>query len=208
LKSISKYGKNVKAIAITGSVDAMTTGEDIETRVFNSSQWLPVLSPSLPIPTRTNISQLSTEDAIKAQHSYISYCVAKAEAEKTIWKYVAETKSHYSVSVLLPALIFGPPIQYVESLKINYSSDVFYSLFNGTYEVVPPTSFPSYVCCLIFLPYFLTRTPGETIVDANIWEIDRCPRPSNSTYPLPRCPSSCKSTLPCGRKEILISDSG
>jgi nucleoside-diphosphate-sugar epimerase len=48
--------------------------------------------------------------------------------------------------VLLPALIFGPPIQPVTDLKkINYSSDVFYSLFNGTYETVPPTSFPSYV---------------------------------------------------------------
>jgi len=114
LKSVSAYGKNVKAIAITGSVNAMTTGEDIDTRVFNSSQWLP----------------LTIEDAIKAQHPYISYCVAKAEAEKAIWKYVAENNPHFSVSVLLPALIFGPPIQYVESLKkINYSSDVFFMGF-------------------------------------------------------------------------------
>jgi nucleoside-diphosphate-sugar epimerase len=148
LKSVTAYGKNVKAIAITGSVNAITTGEDIDTRGFNSSQWLPVLPlPGPSTVSHTHISQLTSEDAIKAQHPYISYCVAKAEAEKAIWKYVAEEKPHYSVSVLLPALIFGPPIQFVESLKkINYSSDVFYSLFNGTYEVVPPTSFPSYAC--------------------------------------------------------------
>lgn len=50
------------------------------------------------------------------------------------------------MTVFLPALIFGPPIQPITNLKkINYSTDVFYSLFNGTYEVTPPTSFPSYI---------------------------------------------------------------
>jgi hypothetical protein len=85
---------------------------------------------------------------MKAQNAYYSYCVGKAEAEKAIWKYVEDQKPHYSVSVLLPSLIFGPPIQPIRSLKkINYSNDVFYSLFNGTYEITPPTSFPSYVSC-------------------------------------------------------------
>jgi hypothetical protein len=63
---------------------------------------------------------------------------------------VETEKPSYSVTVLLPGLIFGPPIQPVTNLKkINYSNDVFYSLFNATYETVPPTSFPSYVS-LIF----------------------------------------------------------
>ena len=86
--------------------------------------------------------------AIRAQHPYISYCVAKAEAEKAIWKYVETEKPAYIVSVLLPALIFGPPIQPVTTVKIDYSNDVFHSLFNGTYETVPPTSFSSYVSYL------------------------------------------------------------
>jgi hypothetical protein len=130
LKSAKKYGKNLKAIAVTGSINAMTTGQDIDIRVFNSGEWLP----------------LTIDDAIKAQHPYISYCVGKAEGEKAIWKFVEDEKPSFSVSVLLPGLIFGPPIQPVTNLKkINYSTDVFYSLFNGTYEVVPPTSFPSYV---------------------------------------------------------------
>lgn len=130
LKSASKYGKNVKAIAVTGSINAITTGADAGQRVYQSSEWLPV----------------SIADAIAAQNAYISYCVGKAEAEKAIWKYVEEEKPHYSVSVLLPALIFGPPIQPITSLKkTNFSTDVLYSLFNGTYEITPPTSFPSYV---------------------------------------------------------------
>jgi nucleoside-diphosphate-sugar epimerase len=109
----------------------MTTGMDVDSRVFSSESWLPV----------------TIDDAIKAQHPYISYCVAKAEGEKAIWKFVEEEKPAFSVTNLLPCLIFGPPLQPVQSLKkINYSNDVFYSLFNGTYEVTPDTSFPSYVC--------------------------------------------------------------
>jgi hypothetical protein len=42
LKSAHKYGKNVKAIAVTGSINAITTGEDVKTRVYNSDSWLPV----------------------------------------------------------------------------------------------------------------------------------------------------------------------
>ena len=129
LKSASKYGKNVKAIAVTGSVNAITTGADVGTRDYNSSEWLPVRFPfPFPFPTpetEANETQLSIADAIAAQNAYYSYCVAKAEAEKAIWKYVSEEKPHYNVSVLLPALIFGPPIQPIGNLKkINYSNDV------------------------------------------------------------------------------------
>jgi hypothetical protein len=44
LKSASAYGKNVKAVAVTGSINAMTTGEDVGTREYNSEEWLPVSS--------------------------------------------------------------------------------------------------------------------------------------------------------------------
>ncbi|CAG8979483.1 hypothetical protein HYALB_00012083 [Hymenoscyphus albidus] len=129
LKSAKKYGNSVKAVVVTGSINAMTTGQDLE-RVFTSSEWLP----------------LTIDDAIKAQHPYISYCVAKAESEKAIWKFVDEEKPNFLVTVLLPGLIFGPPLQLVTSLKrINYSNDVFYGLFNGSNEVISGTSFPSYI---------------------------------------------------------------
>jgi hypothetical protein len=42
LKSASKYAKNVKAIAVTGSINDTTTGLDIADRTFNSQEWLPV----------------------------------------------------------------------------------------------------------------------------------------------------------------------
>jgi nucleoside-diphosphate-sugar epimerase len=108
----------------------MTTGMDVHERIFSSSSWLPV----------------TIEEARSAQNAYFSYCVAKAESEKAIWAFVKAENPPFSVSVLLPGLIFGPPIQPIKSLKkINYSSDVFYSLFNGSNTDVPPTSFTSFV---------------------------------------------------------------
>jgi hypothetical protein len=44
LKSATKYGKNVKAIVVTGSINAITTGEDVASRVLTSEEWLPVSS--------------------------------------------------------------------------------------------------------------------------------------------------------------------
>lgn len=127
----------MKSIAVTGSINAITDGSDIATRVLDSSQWLP----------------LSIADAIKAQHPYYSYCVGKAEAEKAIWKFVKEEKPSFSVEVLLPALIFGPPIHPFTDMKhINFSTDQFYGLFNGENEFVPQTPFASYVS---FLPSWI-----------------------------------------------------
>lgn len=51
--------------------------------------------------------------------------------------------------MFLPALIFGPPLQSMPDLKhINFSVNVVYSFFNGTYEEIPNTHaglFPSYI---------------------------------------------------------------
>lgn len=90
--------------------------------------------------------QITNEEAIKLQNPYISYCAGKKVAEKAVWDYVERENPGYSVTVLLPPLIFGAPIQDVKSLKnMNYSTDVFYSFINGTNDVVPPTSFAAYV---------------------------------------------------------------
>lgn len=78
----------------------------------------------------------------------MSYCAGKKLAEKAIWEYVEKHKPSYNVTVIIPPLIFGPPIQDVKTMKnMNFSNDLFYSLFNGTREEVPNTneSFPAYV---------------------------------------------------------------
>jgi hypothetical protein len=41
LKSAAKYGKKLKAISVTGSINAITMGdaEDIKTRAFTTTEW-------------------------------------------------------------------------------------------------------------------------------------------------------------------------
>jgi nucleoside-diphosphate-sugar epimerase len=57
LQSAATYGKNVKSIAVVGSINAITTGDpaDVQTRVFDSTQWLP----------------LDRDEAISMQNPYV-----------------------------------------------------------------------------------------------------------------------------------------
>ena len=58
LKSAKEFGKNVKAISVTGSINAITLGDqdDVKKRVFSNDQWLP----------------LGRENAIKMNIDYVS----------------------------------------------------------------------------------------------------------------------------------------
>ena len=42
LRSAKKYGESVRAVVVTGSVNSITTGDDLQTRELNASAWLPV----------------------------------------------------------------------------------------------------------------------------------------------------------------------
>jgi nucleoside-diphosphate-sugar epimerase len=135
LRSAKKNLSSLQSIVVTGSVNAMTTGspDELKDTVYTNDSW----------------HKITPEDARKAQHPYISYCSSKKEAELAIWDFVKTEKPSFAVTVLLPALIFGPPIQVVKSVKkMNYSSDTFYKFFNGTYTELPSTHaglFPSYI---------------------------------------------------------------
>ena len=61
MRRANKFGKNVKAMSVTWSIDAITTGdqEAIKSRAFNSKECLP----------------LGREDAIKANNKYVSISI-------------------------------------------------------------------------------------------------------------------------------------
>ncbi|KIW34972.1 uncharacterized protein PV07_01701 [Cladophialophora immunda] len=132
LQSAKAYGKNVRAVSVTGSLNAITLGnqEDIKSRVFGSGEWLP----------------LGREDAVQAESNYISYCVGKKLAEQAIWKFVEEEKPSFTVTNFMPPLIFGPMLQKVGGVeKINFSNGLIYGIMNsrkGEGGKVPATAFP------------------------------------------------------------------
>lgn len=135
LSAAHKHGNHVKAIAITGSINAVTTGQqdDVKARAFTNDEWLPY----------------SREDAIKMDNNFINYAVGKKVGEEAIWKFVKEEKPKFHISVFLPALIFGPMAQGVSSIKkLNFSMGLVNSILNsGKSETgfVPNTMFPAYV---------------------------------------------------------------
>lgn len=99
---------------------------------------------SSQIPRNT----ITPDAAREANHPYISYCSSKKEAELAVWEFIKTEKPSFTVTVFLPALIFGPPVQPVKDAKsLNFSAGTFYSLFSGENagKPVPGTMFPSYV---------------------------------------------------------------
>lgn len=132
LRSAHRKASTLKSIAVTGSVNALTTGmpDELKAGPMSSKTWLPI----------------PQEKARELNNAYISYCSGKKEGELAIWDFVKTETPSYNVTVLLPALIFGPPLQPVKSVKaLNYSTNVIYSFFNGTYTEIPATTFPSFV---------------------------------------------------------------
>jgi nucleoside-diphosphate-sugar epimerase len=132
LRSAAQHAPNLKTIAMTGSINAITTGDDLPARTLTNSSW----------------NTLTADYARSAQNPYISYCSSKKEAELAVWDFVKTKKPKFTVTVFLPALIFGPPIQPVKNVQsLNFSSAAFYSLFSGENagKPVPGTMFPSYI---------------------------------------------------------------
>jgi nucleoside-diphosphate-sugar epimerase len=132
LRSARSQASNLKSIAVTGSINAITTGDDLATRRLDNNSW----------------NAITKDQAREMNNAYISYCSAKKEAEEAIWAFLRSEKPSFTVTVLLPALIFGPPIQGAKSTKsLNFSAATFFSLFNGNNanKPIPATMFPSYI---------------------------------------------------------------
>ncbi|KAH8646163.1 hypothetical protein BX600DRAFT_477217 [Xylariales sp. PMI_506] len=132
LRSAKAFAKSLKHIAVTGSINAVSAGDDLNDRVLTDDSWIKV----------------TQDDARAANHPFYSYCSSKKESELAIWDFVKTQKPHFGVTVFLPALIFGPPIQPLRkpvSKGINFSNDLFHSLWDGSNATVPATMFPSYI---------------------------------------------------------------
>ncbi|KAK1834969.1 hypothetical protein QBC39DRAFT_251200 [Podospora conica] len=132
LRSAKRSAPTLKSFVATGSVNALTTGmpDELKAGPMSNKTWLAI----------------TREQARETNNAYISYCSGKKEGELAIWDFVKTESPSFSVTVLLPALIFGPPLQPVKSVKsLNYSINLIYSFFSGQYTEIPPTSFPSFV---------------------------------------------------------------
>lgn len=133
LRSAKLNAPALKSVVVTGSVNAVTTGQPDALRAagrITSDTWLPI----------------TREEAREANHPFISYCSAKKEGELAVWDFIKTEKPSFTATVFLPGLIFGPPLQPVKSVKsLNFSIGLVYGLFSGANATVPQTAFPSSV---------------------------------------------------------------
>ncbi|KAL7940145.1 hypothetical protein V8C42DRAFT_338423 [Trichoderma barbatum] len=133
LRSAQANAPALKSVVVTGSINACTTGspEEVSAGPLTSATWLPI----------------SQEVARDTNNAYISYCSGKKEGELAIWDFVKTNSLNFSVTVFLPGLIFGPPIEPVKqgAKGLHYSANIIYSFFNGTYTTIPSTTFASYI---------------------------------------------------------------
>ncbi|KAK3693532.1 hypothetical protein B0T22DRAFT_436705 [Podospora appendiculata] len=133
-RSAAQHAPALKSIVVTGSINASSSAskEELLQGPITNETWLPI----------------TPAQAREANNAFIWYCSGKKEAELALWDFVKTQSPHFTATVLLPGLIFGPPIEPVKggpTLGLGFSSGVVYSLFNGSNATVPPTAFPSYI---------------------------------------------------------------
>lgn len=104
-------------------------GDDLATREITDDSW----------------NSITKDFAASSNNEFVYYCSVKKEAELAVWDFVKTEKPTFGVTVFLPALIFGPPIQVTSIKSLNFSVDAFYSLWDGRNKTIPQTMFPSYI---------------------------------------------------------------
>jgi nucleoside-diphosphate-sugar epimerase len=108
-------------------------GDDLADRILTNDSW----------------NHATVEQARAAENAvFLWYSSSKKEAELAIWDFVKTEQPAFGITVFLPALIFGPPIHAITrpiSEGINFSNDLFHSLWNGKNATIPQTAFPSYI---------------------------------------------------------------
>ncbi|KZT55577.1 NAD(P)-binding protein [Calocera cornea HHB12733] len=76
----------------------------------------------------------------------LAYIAAKTVSETAAWDFVKEHKPNFALTTICPPLVFGPPLQPVESMaKLNQSCGEIWHLMDGTLKEPPKTNFPVWV---------------------------------------------------------------
>jgi nucleoside-diphosphate-sugar epimerase len=129
LKSVKAHGPNVKRIVITSSFASAidTTKGNRSGYTYTEADW-----------------NLMPKD--KVDNPVDAYLISKSLAEKAAWDFIEKEKPNFTLTTLLPPMVYGPLRHDVSSLKsLNTSSADLYRLFNGDTMEIPPTSFAAYI---------------------------------------------------------------
>ncbi|GAA5928441.1 hypothetical protein JCM1841_005674 [Sporobolomyces salmonicolor] len=94
--------------------------------------------------THEDWNSATYESAAKSDQTPYVYCASKKIAEEEAWKISKEPETKWSLAVLCPPMIFGPPQQVIESMEaLNTSAGAVWDVVDK--KEVPPTLFPVWV---------------------------------------------------------------
>lgn len=86
---------------------------------------------------------MTYEEAKQSDSGVFVYCAAKALAERAAWDFMNDKKPHFSLSTICPPMVFGPPMQHIDSMEgLNTSSSTIWALISGRGGEIPATGFP------------------------------------------------------------------
>lgn len=113
LKAIKANAPTVKRVAITSSFASIVNPHK-HPKVYSEEVWNP----------------LDMEEALGSDAA--AYRGSKTFAEKAAWEFVEKEKPNYQISTLNPPLVFGPIVNYLNSLDaVNTSNQRFRDMMQG-----------------------------------------------------------------------------
>lgn len=121
LKAIKAYAPTVKRVVVTSSFASIVNSEQ-HPPVYSEEHWNPV----------------TWEQAL--DHSKV-YRGSKTFAEKAAWDFVENEKPNFDIATVNPPLVFGPIVNYLNSLDaINTSNKRFRDFVQGSLKDEQPST--------------------------------------------------------------------
>lgn len=113
LQSIKKHAPTVETVVITSSFSAVVNVEN-PPKVYDESSWNPV-----------------TMDQA-GESPNMAYRVGKTFAERAAWDFVEREKPNFQVITMLPTLVLGPTVHYLNTLdSVNTSNERLRDMIQG-----------------------------------------------------------------------------
>jgi nucleoside-diphosphate-sugar epimerase len=129
LNSASKHaGSQLKHFVLISSVAAIYHPPPTPTYTFTEKDW-------------NDFSPAEVRRLGKASPGNQIYNASKSEAERALWKWVADNKPSWTAATVNPAFVYGPPAQLPKSAdRLNETIVPIWKLFSG--EVKEPIGLP------------------------------------------------------------------
>ncbi|CAH6719902.1 putative NADPH-dependent methylglyoxal reductase Grp2p [[Candida] jaroonii] len=124
LKSVQKYGTNVKKVVITSSAAAKLDYQNI-------------YNPDAAVVTEESWNPITDEEGLL--NSMFGYFVSKRNAEKAAWEFVKTEDVKFTLNTIAPTLVIGPQA-YASGVKETANFSV--ELLNGLLKSKPDSEMP------------------------------------------------------------------